>query len=166
MLRADQLVKAVHDGLLPHVKSVRGALRVATDPMQVLELLLWAPRGVLVVLSWAGDNGTDDAGEDHVARQGLDVTVGYALGLPADAGLDLFKNRLERPSLLKLLDDVRAKVLAMVLPEDVTAERFEYGDCKGVTLPNGTPLAAYRFTVYIEAGLAVAEEDITLEIEE
>jgi len=131
----------------------------------VLELLLWAPRGMLAVIHWSGDTGSDDAQQDHIARQALDVTVGYALGLPADAGLDLFTNRVDRPSLLKIVNDVRAQALALAFPDDDATMRFlEYGDCKGVSMPNGTPLAAYRFTVYLEAGVDVADQT-TVEIE-
>lgn len=158
MLRIDQIVEALHAELKPFVKAQRGSIAVATDGMNALELLLWSDCGIKVILCWAGDSARDQSQTDCVVRNDLEIFVGYALGLPADAGLDLFTNRVDRPSLLKLVNDVRAFVLSCVFPEESTMERLEYGDCKVVTLPNGTPLSAYRFTVHLEAGVDVADE--------
>jgi len=150
-MRLDEILEALRADLEPWVKTKRGQLSIALDPWNVLELLVNGPQGFQVILHWGGDDATGDQPAEPLADNTLEVIVGYNLGLNARPDLALVKNLPERPSLLKLVNDVRARVLSYVFPPDVTMQTPEYAGCKPVTLPEGIPLAAYKFQVKLTA---------------
>jgi len=166
MLRIDQIVAGLEAKLRPFVKGLKGRLVVAGDPLSALEVLLWSERGLVVVLCYTGDDTQAEAAPDDVASQRLELTVGYGLGLKVGQEEALFSNRVDRPSLYKLLDQVRAYALSIVFPaDDTTGERLRYRGCAAVALPSGMPLAAYRLTLELDAGVTVGE-DVEIEIAE
>lgn len=136
----------------------KGRVAVARDALHALQLLLWSVPGLLVVLHFGGDDSTDEAGVDHVAAHTIEVTVGQALGLQANQELSVYQELPGNPALLTAMSEIRAYVLAMQFPEEETNVTPEYGNCVAVTLPGGLPLAAYRFSVRLNALLDVDDD--------
>jgi hypothetical protein len=156
-MRIDQIVNTLRVSLDTYVDTLKGRLHVATDPWHPLEILAVSPRGCLVVLHWGGDEVAGQADTMIVARNVLEIYVGYGLGLQRDPDIASMVNRTDRPSLLKLVNDVRGYVLGCLFPADETERIPEYGGCVPVVLPSGFPLAAYKFTVRLDAAVDVGD---------
>ncbi|MFA5058267.1 MAG: hypothetical protein WC485_09155 [Opitutaceae bacterium] len=154
-----EIMQAIHADLADWVGEHKGTLSVAKDPWNVLELLTQGPAGFLVVLHWAGDDALGEQEQDPLAGNQIDVIVGYNLALEPQPEVALFKPRGTRPALLALVNDCRARVLSMVFPDDhETTRALGYGGAEAVTLPNGWPLAAYKFRVRLDAAVDVDDQ--------
>lgn len=157
-LKIDQIVRAFHDDLASWLKEQKGVLSIARDPIEPLEILTQSPEKFIVVLLWNGDDQLGDEAAQPLASNSIEVYVGRGLGLAAMPQQAVVFNRAGSSSLLRLVNDVRARVLSLAFPEDETMETPGYAGCVPVTLPNNVPLAAYKFTVRLQAEIEVAEE--------
>ncbi len=142
----DVLTRLVRD----HLKGLRIAgmkpeISVAKDPWHVMEILMISPRGLRLVVHWGGEDPLGDEPAAPLSTQRVDAIVGYALGLKATADAALIENAAERPSLLKIVADVRQRVLSMAFgAADASEGMFRYRGAEPVETPEGVPLAAYR----------------------
>ena len=143
-MRIDEIVAAMQADLLPWVTTQKGKLSIAKDLWNVLEILCQGPQGLQVIVAWAGDSEEGGQDQEPLSTNNLEVVIGYNLGLDAAPDAGLVKSTVARPSLLKLVDDLRAHVLTLQFPEDETSQFLAYGGTVPVTMPNGIPLAAYR----------------------
>ncbi|WP_448579265.1 hypothetical protein [Thermosphaera sp.] len=133
----DALQSLDADGITPNVS-------IAKDPWNVLELLMDAPRGVRLVVHWAGDEAMGDEPAAPLITQRVEVIIAYALGLRAGVDATLAENT-NRPSLLRLVSLVRGRILGMVFTApDASEGLFRYRGCTPLETPEGVPLAAYR----------------------
>jgi hypothetical protein len=146
----DRLLQMLEDALLPWAKERGGAVSIATDPFNFLELLAQSPSGWRVVLNWAGDDiEVKSAIEGAILTNRVEVGLQASLGLAADRGAAIHRRRAAAatktspPSLLALVADARAKVRSLVLSGNDNDNMFHFTGTKPVTMPEGTPLAAY-----------------------
>lgn len=145
-LEPHDLLNLLKGDLAPFVRQHRGLLSVAADPWNFLELLAERPSGWRLVLHWAGDENAQEAAlEGCFCANRIELGVSCNLGLTATPGEQVSKRRAGgAPSLLELVALTRARVRGYVFPDHVS-DRFPlYRRCDPVTLPDGTPLAAYR----------------------
>ena len=147
----DAMMTALYDDLLPWVEGKKGRLSVAKDPWNVLEILVNGPQGFQVILHWGGDSDVGELPGEPMAENIIEVIVGYSLGLQAKPDVALIKNQATRSSLLKHVNDVRARVLAYVFPAEETGESLQYAGCEPLVTPDGIPLAAYKFRAKLTA---------------
>lgn len=168
----DRIASLVKAGLTPYAVPKKGSVVVARDPFDVLELLLAGPRGMALVVHYAGGEAAGgDFGEAESVNEETDelieVVVGTAMGPEATNELRLLKDSGSRPGLLQRVAEVRAKVLAFVFPdEETTLRRFKYRGCESVTTPEGYALAAYRLRFALRCVIEIeADEEIVLEEE-
>jgi hypothetical protein len=160
-MRPDQILESVKNDLDAWAAALTGAkarISVAKDPWNALELLVQGPAGLIVVIHWAGDEGNGRTG-DPKADNTLEVIVGYNLGLTLPLDQALFKSTVDRPSLLKYVNDVRARLLTIQFPADETIQTTFYAGCEPVVAPQGIPLAAYRIRARLDA-IVETEEDM------
>lgn len=157
MITIDHILRAFHDDLLPWLKERKGELSIARDPIEPLEILTQAPGKFLVILHWAGDDQVGDQDAEAIGNNAIEIYVGRGLGLTSVPQQALLINRPGGPGLLRLVNDVRARVLSLGFPQDDTLETLAYGGAQAVTLPNGVALAAYKFTVRLQAEIEVEE---------
>jgi hypothetical protein len=142
----DVLTRAVRDHLAGlKVAGMKPAASVAKDPWHVIEILMTSPRGLRLVTHWAGEEPLGDEPEAPLSTQRVEVIVGYALGLKSSADAALVENTDERPSLLRIVAEVRGRVLSMAFGAgDASEGLFRYRGAEPVETPEGVPLAAYR----------------------
>lgn len=151
-MRIEQIIEAIKNDLDAYADEQEQKVRVsvAGDPLNVLESLITGPAGYMVVLHWAGDQMTGRHQDPKSANQ-IEVVVGYNLGLRMPLEEAIWKTTEKRPSLLKLVGDVRSWLLTLQFPEDETDQFFTYQGTETVVTPSGIPLAAYRIRVSIDA---------------
>lgn len=152
-MRPDQILESVKKDLDDWAATLAGAkvqVSVARDPYNVLELLVQGPAGLCVVIHWAGDEGNGKIG-DPKADNLIEVIVGYNLGLTIPLDQALYKSTANRPSLLKYVNDVRARLLTIQFTADETRQFTFYSGCEPIVLPDGVPLAAYRMKARLDA---------------
>ena len=166
-MHLDQIAAAVHADLASWVREYKGRACVATDPLNVLEILATGPRGLVVIVGYGGGEQLGDQGDPDAAlsAETLEVTVGHALGLEVDQGISLLQNRHGRTSLLRLLSLCRARVLSMRFADGGESDTgLAYAGTEAVTLQDGFPLAAYKFKVRLDMAVEVDEpRDVTIE---
>lgn len=151
----DVLTRLVRDRLdSMAVRGMKQDVSVAKDPWHVIEILAASPRGLRLVVHWAGEEPLGEEPMAPLSTQRVEVIVGYALGLKASADAALVENTADRPSLLKIVADVRARVLGMVFSEmDASEGLFRYRGAEPVETPEGVPLAAYRLKFELDASM-------------
>jgi hypothetical protein len=131
----------------------KAKLSIAKDPWHVLELLAESPAGLRLILHWAGDDSLGDQNEAIGSANHLEVIVSYNLGLTAKPDAALTQDQPNRPALLKLVSDIRERVLSLFIPDAETAVSLSarYSGCETVTTPEGLPLAAYKLKFEFDA---------------
>jgi hypothetical protein len=171
----DQLVKLPYQAMKTWAEARKGRATVARDPLDVLILLTQGPAGFLVIFLWDGDSASEiGADETDVDQSGavevhppatnrIEVIIGRNLGLDVRKDWALIAERDGRAPLLKLVNEARAKMLALVYPDDATSlRRFVYRGCDSVSLPDGFPLAAYKLRFELVATVDVEDEEEVL----
>lgn len=151
----DRLTRLVRDALKGlSAEGAKPTVSIAKDPWNVIEILTDAPRGVRLVIHWAGEEALGDEPAAPLATQRIEVIVGFALGLRAGVDSALVENLENRPSLLRLVSLVRARVLGMTFTEpDASEGLFRYRGCEPVETPEGVPLAAYRLRFELDTNM-------------
>ena len=157
-MRIDEIIENLRADFAPWVAKNRGVLTIAKDPWHALEILCNSPQGLQFVLGWGGDEPEGEQPQEPLGNNIIELTVAYNLGLEADRDAALMKNRENRPSLLKLVSDARARLLAYVYAADDEPQFMAYGGTSPVTLPEGMPLAAYRIRATILQSVDVDEK--------
>ena len=148
-MRIDQIIDDLRKDFDGWVKERRGTLTVAKDPWHALEILCTGPQGIQFILGWGGDEPEGELPQDPLGNNVIELTVAYNLGMEADRDAALMKNRDDRPSLLKLVNDARARLLAYVFAADEEPQFLAHAGTAPVTLPEGLPLAAFRIRATI-----------------
>lgn len=154
-MRIDEIMEALRKDLDGWVKERRGVLSVARDPWDALDVLINGPQGVQFVLAWGGDDSLGEQATEPLAGNIIELTVAYNLGLSAGRDAALTENKVDRPSLLKLTNDARARLLAYVFAANDEPQVLEYGGTQPVTLPEGIPLAAFRIRAVVPQAVEV-----------
>lgn len=151
----DRLTRLVRDALKGlNAEGAQPTISVAKDPWNVIEILTDAPRGVRLVVHWAGEEALGDEPAAPLVTQRIEVIVGYALGLRAGVDAALVENLENRPALLRLVALVRERVLAMTFTDAYASEGiFRYRGCDPVETPDGVPLAAYRLRFEMDTSM-------------
>jgi len=157
-MRIDQIIDDLRKDFDGWVKERRGTLTVAKDPWHALEILCTGPQGIQFILGWGGDDTEGDQAQEPLGDNVIELTVAYNLGLEADRDAALMKNRDNRPSLLKLVNDARARLLAYVFAADDEPQFLAYGGTTPVTVPEGLPLAAFRIRATILQKVEIDEQ--------
>lgn len=145
-----ELGAALEAFLAPLVAAQGGKLLVAADPEEPFAILAAGRYRGLVAILAIGDADADpdlDAGMEVVH---LEITVGQAIDLRAEPGW-LFAERPagEGKSLLANLTELRARVLGLELTTGTGTKQFRNEGLNAVTLPDGTPLRAWKFRASI-----------------
>ena len=157
-MRIDQILEAVKNDLDDWAATLEQKVRisVARDPLHALECLVAGPAGIVLVLHWAGDDN-NDAGAQKSFRglNRIELSVGYNLGLKSPKDEAIWKTTESRPSLLKLVDQARSRLLSIHYPANETGQYFKYIGCEPVTMPDGMPLAAFRLSVALSAVIGI-----------
>jgi hypothetical protein len=164
-IRPDQILVYAKRAIDAIVRRNKGAVSIAKDPWNVLELLAESPAGFRCILHWAGDKLLGDQEELPLLTSRLEVILSYNLGLTATAESALVEKSplTDRPSLLRLVAIVRERVLQKLWPADFTEEQIRYVGTDPVGTPEGIPLAAYRLVFELDhAGPEFTNEDATL----
>ena len=156
-MRIDEIIENLRADFDGWVKEHRGTLTVAKDPWHALEILCNGPQGIQFVLGWGGDDTVGEQDQEPLGANIIELTVSYNLGLEADRDAALMKNRDNRPSLLKLVNDARARLLAYVFAADDEPQFLAYGGTTPVTLPEGMPLAAFKIRATVLEKVEVDE---------
>lgn len=157
-MRIDEIIESLRADFDGWVKERRGTLTVAKDPWHALEILCNGPQGIQFVLSWGGDDTEGGQDTEPLGANVIELSVAYNLGLEADRDAALMKNRDNRPSLLKLVNDARARLLAYVFAADEEPQFLAYGGTTAITLPEGLPLAAFKIRATILEKVEVDEQ--------
>lgn len=130
--------------------AAKGEFRVAEDPTDPYVLLASGSfKSFIVVLAFAD---AAPAGGNVIAAEMqdvvLDIFIGRAIDLRADPGAWLYKDAADSgpEALLTLLDEMRAEVLDIEFATDNDTETATAQNMgvTSVSLPDGTPLRAYR----------------------
>ncbi len=152
-LEPDVLLNLLEEDLLPWMKEQKGQLSLAEEPWHFLELLAESPQGWRGVLHFDGDeNRMQSADEGAFLRNRFSFGVSCQKGLGVKAGQVLHKPRPGGGlALLKLIALSRLRIRSFVFPADVSQRYVHYIGCDPVTLPDGTPLAAYRLRFELTA---------------
>jgi hypothetical protein len=148
-MRIDQIMESLRKDFDGWVKQQRGVLSVAQSPWHALDILCNGPQGLQFVLTYAGDEAEGDLPQEPLGNVAIELIVALNLGLEANRDAALMQNRENRPSLLKLVSDAKARLLAYVFAADEEPQFFAYGGTTTVTMPEGMPLAAYKIRATI-----------------
>lgn len=137
-----------------NVRGMKPQISVAKDPWHVVEILVQSPQGLRLIVHWAGEAALGDEPAAPLATQRIHVVIGYALGLRASADAALVENTAARPSLLRIVSDVRERVLSMAFgAADASEGLFRYAGADPEETPEGVPLAAYRLRFELDTSL-------------
>jgi hypothetical protein len=150
-------MRALFEDMQPWVKQQGGALSMTDNQWDALQILINGPAGMQMILVWGGDDAKGDQPQSPLADEIIELLVGYNLGLQAEPGAALIKNKPNRPSLLKLVNDARARLLAARFPEGETEQALEYMGTPPVAV-DGMPLKAYRIRAKLGAVVEVDAE--------
>ena len=140
----------------------RGEVFVARDPIEPLLLLLGArSEGFRVVLSLGRDESADRENPALVINTTVQMVVQSGEGLRADRSILAWKGESGRPSLLRLVRDVRFRALCWKFNTSLVHRgRLFYDGAEPYVPPDGVPLAAYQLTFHFRAaGRAPLESD-------
>jgi hypothetical protein len=149
-VRLDQVLSAFSADMIAWAAAQEGVkprVSVASDPWNVLEILVQGPAGLQVILNLTGGDNVSSNPREPLDNLAIEIIVGCNLGLTIPIEEALIKGRGTRPPLLKLLASARARALSLQFPEDETMQFSEYGGFRTVTMPSGIPLAAYAVTL-------------------
>lgn len=145
-MEPDELLKLLRDHLQTLAGEVKAHVTLASDPWNMLELLSENPAGARFILHWDGD---DNVSQSPEAASFCDNVI--EIGVTANPGLTVQPDRVlmeARPGaglpILQLVARVRRHMREIDLPAEVSEGRIRYAGCKPVTLPDGTPLKAFR----------------------
>lgn len=152
-MRIDQILQAVAVDLNDLAKAKSATVAIAEDLFHVIDILVNGPAGFQLIVSWGGDDAVGEQPGHPLAETIIDITVGFNPGLGIQPGNALVKNTATRDSLLKLINDVRARALTLQFPETETSQIPEYSGCRPVSLPDGIPLKAYKFSIKLTAAV-------------
>lgn len=153
----DTLLLELHEDLSAFLAANRGALSVAAEMYDFLQLLTESPAGWRVVLLWEGEeNPGDDAQAGCFPTQRFSLGVTANLGLTASPEIGLIKPSASRPALLQLVAAVRDYVRGHVFRGEVSTKYPLYKGADPVVLPDGMPLKAYRLRFELTVGLPPA----------
>jgi hypothetical protein len=147
------LLLRVHDDLKPWVASEKGHLSIARDPFDVIELLGANPPGFNILLLWEGDEDFLDQPLAGIVRHNISVVVSSNRGLRMWKGENLHRPGPGQPALLDRVDQVRQRIRALRLEDEVTDQIFLYKGCEPESTPDGLPLDAYRLRFQIHAAI-------------
>jgi hypothetical protein len=133
----------------------KATLSIARDPYHVLELLAETPAGLRLILHWNGDAPVGDQEEAIGSNNNIEVVLSYNMGLMAQPDAALVTAQPNRPALLKLVSDVRERVLSLGVTDAETGAGLSarYAGCETVATPEGIPLAAYKLKFEFDAAL-------------
>jgi hypothetical protein len=157
------LTRMIHAWAKQHYRAM--TVHRATDAWNAVELLCQGPREYRAVVAYAGDTAPDEGPFSLIVTHGWDVYVTFPLGLHADPGRVLTEGTPERPSLLRMCDELKAFCLALRWPDELTEGAMKYGGSDPATLPDGLPLAAYRMRLTLTAATATAPEAEAVEVD-
>ena len=133
--------------------SNKARVSLASDPWNVLELLVNGPAGLLLVLHWAGEDQLGDQEQAPLATQKIDVILACNLGPEIEKGSGLVKDTPQRQALLALVASLRDEILSLTCPDEETGTYFAYAGAEGVTTPEGIPLAAWKLSFRLDIAL-------------
>jgi len=174
-MRIDEIGEKLRGALEDWARPLKGNVSVARDPIDVLSLLVTGPRGFILVLHYAGgtlrsdiaadeSSGTDAETVNAVGDERFEIAIGQAMGLSAGKDMNIFAAIADRPALMRRVNDLRARVTALLFPDDgSTLRRFRWTGTDPLMLPDGTPLAAYKLTFVITAVSDVENAPIVVE---
>jgi hypothetical protein len=149
-MRLDDFMAKLSGDLEKWTVEQGGKFHVARDPLHPYVILAGGAYATFVViLSYVG--GKKQGGDEHphaMRSAAVEVFIGHPVDLRSDPTAWLFKNDGQSESMLKQLNDLAARLLTIVFSngERNDAAYAEYEGEEQATLPNGTPLKAYKLT--------------------
>jgi hypothetical protein len=158
-LRPDEILKMLKADIDSFAGQNKAQVSIAKDPWNVLEILSESPSGFRVILHWAGDKQLGDWDDAPLATANIEVVIGYAIGLSKEPGQELITSQFNtRPSVLKLVSDLRERVLTFDFDcdsasSDEAGDTARYVGCDPIVLPDGTQTHAYKLKFELDHAL-------------
>jgi hypothetical protein len=139
------------------------ALSIASDPFEVLEILADSPAGVRVILLWKGDDDLSQGTPIGIVDNHLEITISHNRGLKVRSGQSLYQSSATRPSLIALLDSLRARLRSLgFMEDDGSISPMEYKGCDPVVTPEGLRLDAYTLRFQVTGALTVVPDRVAV----
>ena len=158
----DLLLIGLHSSLNTLAESQGGKALIAGDALVASEMLLSGPGTWRCVIWWAGDSQLGDLDQSPLVTMNISMYVGYAPGLGVQLDKALVTDSGNRPSLMKLVNLIRKRILALEFPEEVTSVNPRYVGTNQLSTPDGVPLSAYQLNFELDY---VPEVDESEEVE-
>jgi hypothetical protein len=151
---AREILKRLYDDIVSWGK-VGKLVSLARDPFDVLEILAQGPQGFRVILHWAGEQEVGGQPQLPIVQHRIEAILSYNLGLTATPDLALLSKgpANDRPALLDLVEELRRRIASYNFPDGETDVFMAYVGCDPFVTPDGVPLAAYKLTFTLTAGL-------------
>lgn len=150
-MRLDQFIAYLAADLDQWTKEQGGQFHVARDPLHPYVILAGAASsGFVVILSYAGGQALNKEQHPHGMRDAaIELFLGHPMDLRSDPGAWLFKNDGTGDSMLKRMDALQDRVLTICFDNGDRRDKAyaEYGGEESATLPDGTPLRAFKLRV-------------------
>ena len=152
-LTTDQLLRFIRDSIKPWVAARRGAVSIAADPWNVLEILGTRPGGFRVVVLWAGDKKRGEHEEAGVVDHNVQIVTSMGRALTREPGQHLADGASGAEPLYKLIGELRETLRGLQFPDGVTEGALNYLGTDSFTTPEGLAIDAYVSTFQLGAYL-------------
>lgn len=152
------LLRRVAADLVAWTTDYKKTVNVAEDAYDALYQLATSPGGVRLVLNWEGETNLSDVPDVFMVAQRIAVLVGVHEGMDVDPGKVVHTATADRPALLDLTAQVRARMLSQLWDTGTTGRYWLYKGAEVARLPAGDPLRAYRLTFEIETTQAAVTD--------
>lgn len=160
-MRLDEFIGFLAPDIESWTKENGGQFFVARDPLHPYVILAGANSSTFVViLSYVGGQPLNGDQHPHGMRSAkVEVFIGHPMDLRSDPGAWLFKNDGTGESILKRIDALQDHVLTIAFDNGEKRDKAyaEYGGEEAATLPDGTPLRAYKFPVAWPIPITITE---------
>ena len=148
----NELLTAVRDGLAPLAEHWEGAISLATNPFEVIEMLAQSPGTPRIVILWEGEaDATGGQRPGGIVTHTVALIISMNRGLPIWSGQVVSGAAADTPSILERLAELRTAMLSIAFPGGSTSQRFFYLGADSETTPEGLPLDAYRLRFSLKA---------------
>ena len=149
-MRLEQFIALLASDLDAWTKESGGVFLVARDPLDPLVILSAGNyNSFVVILSYLGGATLNADEHPHgIEDASVEVYLGHAIDLRAKPGAWLFIDDGAKRSMLKQLNDLRGRLLTIVFSNGPNCDDA-YATAQGIaqaSLPDGTPLKAYKVT--------------------
>lgn len=162
-MRLDEFMAYLAPPIEAWTKEHGGQFRVATDPLHPYVLLAGSNASIfLVILSYSGGQPLNTEQHPHGMRMAkVELFLGHPMDLRSEPGAWLFKSDGVSESILKRLDSLQARLLTICFDNGERHDKSyaEYGGEEPATLPDGTPLRAFKCTASWPIPITISDAD-------